>query len=730
MCAALVKSRNVRNEKLRRIRKQRSWTQNDLADELYALCRDGERTPRGGVVNVNMVSAWERGQHQPSSFWQKKLCELFDCTPEGLGFSDEASVSPSKSATFLSPEELSFHEQLVRYMQHQQMRLCDSLTSGSMHLRVGDVIGSNGLFVPPHWEGTIEANPSSDLCSKLMDLLCQRQSVLLLGEAGQGKTTLVKHLFVLLAERFTRDSAAPVPIYISLRELMLSFVGNPLDVLWEQVGIDFPLEYEDFISLARSRRILFLFDGFDEMRGEITQQSVNERASSKIFTYPSLLSCRKSFFDFYLSHSPIKEMYARYVELLSSPLSASWKQYINAFLQRQQRESQAILPSSETIITLLETNRELSELAQRPLFLLMILEIFTSTKKMEGTWTVNKLYRNYTEGWLKNEAAKPDSVLRWSEKQALLQETAWHTYHVLKQRGTFMYDELMRFIGAYESRYPGRTGVQLVDDLCFRTLLSVEGEDYAFLHKSIQEYYVARYVWERMRSHEQEHAWEKIEQALSTSLPFDVALFLKQSLKESTLGEKDAITSNLVKVYQRNQAADPQCIVIRQQASHYLTSLDSPRAIQFLERVCEQESDKWVQRGIMVGLALYCRRQDILDRYVHIVRKDAEAATINLGYHLVYYGDLPTGTDYHVDHIGRCERTIVALFRHLKDKHYYQIGWSLDILTLSALILQKGLSILEENDLAFLNAFCQQKHDLGPTFQEEKLKLKALLRSE
>jgi hypothetical protein len=360
----------------------------------------------------------------------------------------------------------------------------------------------------------------------------------------------------------------------------------------------------------------------------------------------------------------------------------------------------------------------------------MILEVFSATREMDkGQWTVNKLYRIYTEQWLKTEAAKADSILRWSEKATLLQEVAWHTYHALSQHVTITYDELAVFIQTIKSRYSDKTDAQLVDDLCFRTLLCVsEGENYTFLHKSFQEYYMARYVFECMRSRgQQASSWEKIEQAPSTSLQFDIALFLKQMLKESTPVEKELITTNLVNVYQRNCTEDQLSLTIRQQASHYLTSLGSLRAIQFLERLCGEEPNKWVQRGILVGLALYCGRSDMLDRYIQFVRTDHEAEVINLGYHLVYYGDLPPESDYYIQGIEQCEKTVAALFRHLKDKHY-QIGWSLDILTLTMLLERQGMSILRESQKDFLNAFFQKDHsDLGKMFQQEKEHLKAIL---
>jgi hypothetical protein len=61
-----------------------------MADELYRLCEPREIKQRGNrVINAGMVSSWERGEHLPGTFWQKKLCALFDTTPDRLGFLDE-----------------------------------------------------------------------------------------------------------------------------------------------------------------------------------------------------------------------------------------------------------------------------------------------------------------------------------------------------------------------------------------------------------------------------------------------------------------------------------------------------------------------------------------------------------------------------------------------------------------------------------------------------------------
>ena len=739
------------NDRLRRHRKMRHWTQAGLADELYQLCEADES--ERGIINANMIGAWERGEHQPSLYWQKKLCQLFGTTPDELGFLD---ISPQFSASKrrLSTERAKMHHAslgqhssadaswypaLALYLQHQRARLLDAIVAGSTHLRVGDIIGDQGLFISPPWRDAQGIVFSSHLLRHVLDAIERDEQILLLGDAGQGKTTILKHVFAHLADNFLRSSSqeAIFPLYIPLRDLS-SLTGTISDILWKYIGEDFPLSLEDFAVLVRQHQIVLLLDGFDEIQSEVTQRLINERAASKLFSYPSVLTCRKGFFDFYLSMSPIQENYVQKIELQPLALTDSVRRYITTFCRhKQQAGMQQEMASPQTIMTTLHTNQGLQDLARRPLLLLMILELFTGPKDMgKEAWSATKLYTKYTEWWLKHEAAKPDSLLKWHEKAALLQEVAWSTYEHSPGTSTFTQQMLNAVVQHIAVRYAPLTTAQLLDDLCFRTLLVVsEGENYTFLHQSFQEYYVARYVFDRMRFvSEQPGTLEAIEQVLQASLPFDVAIFLKEMLSATDISpyEKELVATNLIAVYQRNRAGNSVQITIRQQASHYLTSLGTPRAIAFLEQICNEEHNKWVQRGIMVGLALYCGRRDMLDRYILLLRNDPEMASINLGYHLIYYGDHAYNTDYHVAVIDRCERTVAALFRHLGDERYKN-GWALDILTLTTLIEQVGMSLFTAQPwhMSFLAGFLSREHpEQCDIFQQEKERLKHLLEGE
>jgi hypothetical protein len=224
-----------------------------------------------------------------------------------------------------------------------------------------------------------------------------------------------------------------------------------------------------------------------------------------------------------------------------------------------------------------------------------------------------------------------------------------------------------------------------------------------------------------------------IEGLLQENLPFDVATFLKEMLSSRTLSQKEKVLigNALIQVYQRNRQEDQRSATIRQQACHYLTTLGTEQAIHALEEVLEREPDKWVQRGIMVGLAIHCERADMLESYIQILRTDPEAPAINLIYHLIYYGDHHQEVGYDLQGIDTCDKTVAAIFRHLGDDRCRN-GWALDLFTLSTLLELQGISVLAaySRQQPFLKGFLSTDHSRGQLLAEEQERLHTLLERE
>ena len=302
------------------------------------------------------------------------------------------------------------------------------------------------------------------------------------------------------------------------------------------------------------------------------------------------------------------------------------------------------------------------------------------------------------------------------------------------QSVTFTYQSIEPTIKHFTNQYSPITRSQIIDDLCFRTLLIIsEGESYYFIHKSFQDYFAARHIFSNLKSKEKDDIVIKnIEKVLEILIPFDIGIFLKHFLeeKDTFISDKTLVANNLIKVYHYFIGNDFHSVIIRQQSSHYLTLLKSNDAVQFLIQAYQAEPNKVVQRGIMVGLSLYHNRSDVLEQYINLIRTDPEVASINIGYHLVYYGDQMQELGFYDQSEDRCDKTVKALFRHLKDERYRN-GWSLDLLTLSTLLETRGDTVLSSKswEPAFINELLSRDHRITDIiFNQELMRLKQILK--
>ena len=68
---------------LRRERELRNWSQQELVERILGLCAEDKENP---ALDTKTVGRWERGEHKPSLYYRKRLCQVFGRNSIQLGF--------------------------------------------------------------------------------------------------------------------------------------------------------------------------------------------------------------------------------------------------------------------------------------------------------------------------------------------------------------------------------------------------------------------------------------------------------------------------------------------------------------------------------------------------------------------------------------------------------------------------------------------------------------------
>jgi transcriptional regulator with XRE-family HTH domain len=81
--------------RLRELREERGWTQQDVAEQLARLAWLRRRERVG--VNADMVAKWERGDKRPSPRYRELLCLLYSVSAEQLGIGPAVTHTAARS---------------------------------------------------------------------------------------------------------------------------------------------------------------------------------------------------------------------------------------------------------------------------------------------------------------------------------------------------------------------------------------------------------------------------------------------------------------------------------------------------------------------------------------------------------------------------------------------------------------------------------------------------------
>jgi transcriptional regulator with XRE-family HTH domain len=204
--------------RLRALREERGWTQQEVADQISRLAWLRRREHVG--VNPDMVAKWERGEKRPSPRYRDLLCLLFGVDAQGLGVGGAAQPA---AGTRSEPDDgsliatlggaASLLDQLGAAGAILQPRMFDVWKDELMHRRA--LLKLMGLATATGFASTFEADlsrsgkPTPDTVQDL-DHLADRYQVLYHSTAPAVLMTPVVAHLETLRDLLRQGGDAPV----------------------------------------------------------------------------------------------------------------------------------------------------------------------------------------------------------------------------------------------------------------------------------------------------------------------------------------------------------------------------------------------------------------------------------------------------------------------------------------------------------------------------------------
>ena len=586
------------------------------------------------------------------------------------------------------------------------------------------------------------------------------RSVLLLGDAGEGKTLTCRLIYRQLARQFcAHPRQSPIPLLISLIDARgrlsdEASAGNPLRAIAHLVkedGARLPIGESRLLEFMRRRKVVLIIDGLDELSvvGATTPAGL-PRALEAAVKLPTVLTCRRAFYDFNLSGSHSLRSIGSVAALKGVEWATEGKSFVKKYC------SEFGLPSADAVISLIDASPSLLDLVTRPLTMFMVTDVLShqlaSSKAGEPVeperWTMTKVYQGYTTRWLDRERDK-GALLSRVEMESLSELIAWDIYDAAARSGR-AFGQILASEVLIGERSLSEVVKQLDSELPFETvygqattrlfLVKAATEGYfRFAHKSFYEYFVAKHVLTVLGRSKSSQAASRA--VLKSPLPDEMIYFVRQMLAQTAVVERERVSTrdHLFAVVEAKLTSENDGDrMARQQAANLLPltlKLDKTGRDRLM-RIYRTETDPFVRRGIAVGFALHLDDGSLIDELIDDFDRNPEALQYHLGYNRVYYGDQAVGSSgWRDDGTPQCERIFRATLAQLRRPEYSSL-WPMSVRTAYVLLSNPSRNMWlaahmdMRESLTYLASFAQAHFDSPrPSLARECQRLAAFMGS-
>ncbi len=344
----------------------------------------------------------------------------------------------------------------------------------------------------------------------------EKELWLLQGNAGSGKSLFGRYLEKWLWEEDRYKQYDLIPLFVPLPRIGVS-TDNLINKVLELKGIS----PENIEELRQKKKFLFILDGYDEIPGKprlLQKYAFNEEQG---WQGKVIVGSRSQ----YLGSEEERFLYPRHKgDDLNKSRAHCIKSYIIPFKQEEVKEyingfcaskfnkgvDKANWEASQYEETL-EQFQKIKEFLKEPFLLFLILSVLPELSK-QGSRSVKKidLYDAFTMGWFKSQferMIKHDNIelVEYTEENLLemfneyAKELAYEMFlqntQVLKNPRNLNEKEQ----GSFNRFFAGNQA-----SIAFQgSPLKKIGESYLFIHKSFQEYFVARRILDEIENEEE-----------------------------------------------------------------------------------------------------------------------------------------------------------------------------------------------------------------------------------
>ena len=384
-----------------------------------------------------------------------------------------------------------------------------------------------------------------------VELLENCSKLVILGRPGAGKTTFLKYVAVFA----NKSELLPghVPVFVSLKDFQEQDRNVDLKTYIENELSHCNVNKESFDRLLKESKIIFLFDGLDEVRKEaFNKVSRQIKEISQVYNQNRfIITCRLAASE-YKFESFLEAEVCEFTEGQVQMFARNW------FAAKNSPQK------TEKFISRVKSDKEISELSTNPLLLTLLCMVFEDSEEFPKNQS--ELYKEGLDVLLKKwdvsrAIERPETYRKLSKnkKEDLLSKIAYATFQ--KNEGLFKKRTIENEIRDYILNLPRSISApEEVEPDCNSVLKSMVAQHglivevakgiYSFSHRTFHEYFVSlkivktldpeeqRDVLESLAIHIDDYRWQEVFLLVSCMLPKTDYLIKLIKYRIDTIAEK------------------------------------------------------------------------------------------------------------------------------------------------------------------------------------------------